>query len=285
MTRRTFVGAVAAAAGTAALASPALAAPGRPTLDRAVGVIGGPRVLALVGRTWVLVDENGAVTPTRGLGNAVVVDVTSGPAGHVAVGSITVGAESIAAVWESADGVSWREATRLTGVDAEFTTVGAGPTSVLALGALLTTERSPSRRIVARRMPRGWVTVPVRGLEWTDELAATAVAGTAGGWTAAAVDASGSVLANSRDGVTWSTSPIEARLTEVAVKSLSYEGDHRVRWIGNGMGGSAPLAGVLGAGRTTVAVPEHSHAVGVVPAARPIRSFWLADGRLVASTG
>ncbi|MDQ3402179.1 MAG: hypothetical protein M3548_02140 [Actinomycetota bacterium] len=291
ITRRFFVGAVATAAGAVALGSPAFASTNNAStnnasLDRAVGVVhvnGSPRILALVGQAWVLVDENGSTQQTRGLTNAVIVDVTSSGSGLVAVGSLEVNGEPIATIWESADGVAWREATRLTGRTAEFTAVGASPTSVMALGALLTGEGSPQKRIGAQRTPSGrWVTVPVRGLEWTDELAATAIAGGSGQWIAAAVDVSGSVLSTSRDGLTWSTASVEPRLQDAAVKSLTFEGD-RVKWIGNGMGGIAAIAGTLGAGRTTVAVPQEAHAVGVSPAQGSLRSFWLVDGRLVAA--
>jgi len=291
ITRRTFVGSVAAAVGTAALASPALgapapAAPPGQSLDRAAGVVtvdGVTKVLALIGTSWVLVDADGTVRPTHGLSGATVIDVTTGPGGLVvAVGSLPVGEDTAAVVWESRDGLAWREANRLGGLHAEFTAVGADSTSFIVLGALLTPERAPGRRIAVRRTDRGWVTVPVRGLEWTDESPATAVAGGAGGWVTAAVAVTGTLLSTSRDGYTWTPAAAEPRLVDAAVKALTFVGD-RVRWVGNGMSGTAPLAGTLGAGRTTVAVPTEAHAVGVVPASSPVRSVWLADGRLVTS--
>lgn len=285
ITRRIFVGSVAAAVGAAALTSPAYAAPPGQALDRAAGVVtvgGVPKVLALIGSAWVLVDADGTVQPTRGLTGATIVDVTTGPGGLVAVGALPAGADTAATVWESSDGLVWREVSRLGGIHAEFTTVGADSTSFIALGALLTRERAPRTRIAARRTDRGWVTVPVRGLEWTDEMPATAVAGGPGGWVTAAVAVTGTLLSTSRDGHTWTRSTVEPHLADAAVKALTFVGD-RVRWVGNGMSGTAPLAGTLGAGRTTVAVPEQAHAVGVVPASTPVRSFWLADGRLVSS--
>lgn len=285
ITRRIFVGSVAAAVGTAALPSPAYAAPPGQALDRAAGVVtvgGVPKVLAMIGSAWVLVDADGTARPTRGLAGATIVDVTTGPGGLVAVGALPAGEDTAATVWESRDGLVWREANRVGGVHAEFTAVGADATSFIALGSLLTRERAPRRRIAARRTDSGWVTVPVRGLEWTDESPATAVAGGPAGWVTAAVSVTGTLLSTSRDGITWTQAAVEPRLTDAAVKALTFVGD-RVRWVGNGMGGIAPLAGTLGAGRTTVAVPDDAHAVGVVPASVPVRSFWLADGRLVAS--
>jgi hypothetical protein len=278
--RRTFVlGAAATAALTSAL--PAHAAAAAPaagvtpdktaTPDRTAGVFvapgGTPFLLAHQDGQWVLVDENGSVRITDGLAGADLVDVTGDGTTLVAVGAVS--GDPTAAVWESGDGVAWREVRRLHGVRSEFTAVGPG----LALGSVVKHERAPMVRIAARRTASGWTTVPVRGLEWTDGLSATAVAPTATGWIAAAVDISGTVLHTSRDGVTWAARP---RLDGVAVRGLAQVGD-AVRWVGNEMVDATPLTGVLDADRTRPAVPQDAKALGVAGT----RSGWLAGGRLI----
>jgi hypothetical protein len=277
--RRTFVlGAAATAALTSAL--PAHAAAAAPaagatpdTPDKTAGVFvapgGTPLLLAHQDGHWVLIDEGGSVRITDGLAGAELVDVTGDGTTLVAVGAVS--GDPTAAVWESADGVTWREVRRLHGVRSEFTAVGPG----LALGSVVKHERAPVVRIAARRTASGWNTVPVRGLEWTDGLAATAVATTADGWIAAAVDVSGTVLHTSRDGVTWTARP---RLDGVAVRGLAQVGD-RTHWVGNEMVDATPVTGVLDADRTRPAVPQDAKALGVAGT----RSGWLTGGRLITA--
>ncbi|ONI84745.1 hypothetical protein ALI22I_30015 [Saccharothrix sp. ALI-22-I] len=277
LNRRTFVlGAAATAAITSAL--PAHAAAAAPasgdTSDNpgsTAGVLlapdGTPLLLAQRDGQWVLVDETGSVRITDGLAGADLVDVTGDGAAFTAVGAVS--GDPIATIWESADAVTWREARRLHGVRSEFTAVGNG----LALGSVVKRERASVVRIAARRTASGWNTVPVRGLEWTDGLSATAVATTADGWIAAAVDISGTVLHTSRDGVTWTTRP---RLDGVAVRGLALV-DGRVHWVGNEIVDATPLTGVLDADRTRPAVPQDAKALGVAGT----RSGWFTGGRLI----
>lgn len=272
--RRTFVlGAAATAALTSALpAHAAAAAPASGVAsDKTAGVFvapgGTPLLLAQQDGRWVVIDENGSVRITDGLAGAELVDVTGDGTTLVAVGAVS--GDPTAAVWESGDGVAWREVRRLHGVRSEFTAVGPG----LALGSVVKHERAPVVRIAARRTASGWNTVPVRGLEWTDGLSATAVAPTADGWVAAAVDISGTVLHTSRDGVTWTARP---RLDGVAVRGLAQVGDG-VHWVGNEMVDATPLTGVLDADRTRPAVPRDAKALGVAGT----RSGWLTGGRLI----
>ncbi|NUT49733.1 MAG: hypothetical protein HOV94_20835 [Saccharothrix sp.] len=277
--RRTFVlGAAATAALTSALpAHAAAAAPAsgaaEDTPRKAAGVFlasdGTPFMLAQADGAWVLADESGSVRITEGLGGAHLVDVARDGATFHAVGALS--GEPVATIWESADGVTWREARRLHGVRSEFTAVGGG----LAFGSVLKHERASAVRIAARRTSSGWSTVPVRGLEWTDGLSATAVTATPDGWVVAAVDIAGTVLHGSRDGVTWSPLP---RLDGVAVRGLASAGG-RVHWVGNEMADATPLTGVLGAGRTSPAVPADAKALGLAGT----RSGWLTGGRLITA--
>ncbi|MCE6997252.1 hypothetical protein LZG04_20945 [Saccharothrix sp. S26] len=276
--RRTFV---LGAAATAALAGalPAHAAAPTPASDAAAN----PRKAAGVFRTpdgatvmladqdgrWVVIDEGGSVRITDGLTGADLVDVTGDGVTCHAVGALS--GDPVATVWESTDGVSWREVRRLHGVRSQFTAVGGG----LAFGSVLKHERASLVRIAARRTPSGWATVPVRGLEWTDGLSATAVTATADGWVVAAVDISGTVLHTSRDGVTWTARP---RLDGVAVRGLAAVDGH-VHWVGNEMVDATPLTGVLDADRTRPAVPADAKALGLAGA----RSGWLTGGRLITA--
>ncbi len=228
---------------------------------------GTPLLLAHQDGQWVLIAEDGSVRITEGLAGADLVDVTGNGTTLTAVGALN--GDPIATIWESTDGVTWREARRLHGVRSEFTAVGDG----LALGSVVKHERAPVVRIAARRTGSGWNTVPVRGLEWTDGLSATAVAATGDGWIAAAVDISGTVLHTSRDGVTWTVRP---RLDGVAVRGLTLV-DGRVHWVGNEMVDATPLTGVLDADRTRPAVPQDAKALGVAGT----RSGWLTGGRLI----
>lgn len=272
--RRTFV---LGAAATAALASAvpahataAAAVPGK-TAGALLAPDGNPYLLTWSDGQWVLLDERGSVRITEGLGGADLVDVADDGGRLVAVGSLGGGEDPTAGIWESTDGTTWREARRLHGLRSEFTAVGGG----LALGSVVKAERASVVRIAARRTANGWATVPVRGLEWTDGLAATAVARTADGWVAAAVDQAGTVLHTSRDGVAWTARP---RLDGVAVRDLAALGGG-VHWVGNELVEATPLTGVLDAGRRQPAVPADAKALGVVGA----RSAWLAGGRLITA--
>ncbi|MGW4111461.1 hypothetical protein ACWEFJ_11325 [Actinosynnema sp. NPDC004786] len=278
--RRTFVlGATATAALTGALpAHQAAAAPGPGAAAddnprKAAGVLlapdGTPSMVTEQDGRWVLADERGSVRITDGLAGAELVDVTGSGGAYHAVGAVS--GDPTATIWESADGVRWREARRLHGVRSAFTAVGGG----LAFGSVLKHERASVVRIAARRTASGWHTVPVRGLEWTDGLSATAVTATADGWVVAAVDLAGTVLHASRDGVTWTALP---RLDGVAVRGLASVGG-RVHWVGNEVVDATPLTGVLDADRTSPAVPRDAKALGVAGS----RTGWLAGGRLVTA--
>ena len=276
--RRTFV---LGAAATAALASalPAHVAAAAPASDaaanprKAAGVFlapdGTPLMLTEQDGQWVVIGEGGSVRITDGLTGADLVDVTSDGSAFHAVGALS--GDPVATIWESTDGISWREARRLHGVRSEFTAVGGG----LAFGSVLKHERASVVRIAARRTASGWHTVGVRGLEWTDGLSATAVTATADGWVVAAVDISGTVLHTSRDGVTWTSRP---RLDGVAVRGLATVAG-RVHWVGNEMVDATPLTGVLDADRTRPAVPQDAKALGLAGA----RSGWLTGGRLITA--
>ncbi|MFI9007814.1 hypothetical protein ACIGNX_11355 [Actinosynnema sp. NPDC053489] len=276
--RRTFVlGAAATAALTSAL--PAHAAAAAPASDavanprKAAGVFLAPGGATLMvterDGQWVVADERGSVRITTGLAGADLVDVTGDGTGCHAVGALR--GDPVATIWESADGLAWHEARRLHGVRSEFTAVGGG----LAFGSVVKDERAPVVRIAARRTASGWTTVPVRGLEWTDGISATAVTATADGWVVAAVDISGTVLHTSRDGVTWTPRP---RLDGVAVRGLAAVGG-RVHWVGNDVVDATPLVGVLDEGRTSPAVPRDAKALGVAGT----RSGWLTGGRLITA--
>ncbi|MGX7829301.1 hypothetical protein ACTG9Q_29865 [Actinokineospora sp. 24-640] len=268
--RRAFVTLAATTAALAAVGRTAAASPASsmtaasPLIDRAAGPVG-DRVLALSSQDWLLADASGATTATRGLEGADVVAVTAGPGGYVAVGS----RDGVAVIWESADGVAWTSAARRNELDAAFTAVGAGPGGVLALGSLLSAERTPRRAVAAfRTASRDWLTVPVRGLGRADQLAITAVTGTADGWTAAAVDLAGTALFHSPTGASWSEG---TRVTATAVRELVGQ-----RWEGNALDDTAPVRGVIGGDRTVVDVPRDAHAVG--------GNFWLTQGTLVRGT-
>lgn len=276
LTRRTFVSTVAALGATTLLHSHAAAAAPARTFDRAIGAVrlnGAPKVLARSGGAWFLTDLSGAAQPTRGLDDAEVTALAATPTGLVAVGST-----GEVALWESPDGLDWQRAT-LPAIEGELTAVGSNGADVLVLGAQLTPERSPKRRIALRRSGGTWTATPLRGLEPTDELSATALAAVPSGWVATAVDVAGSHVFASRDGVTWTPHPAERRLADAAVKALVAAGDG-VRWLANGIGGSAALTGALGAGRAPAPVPQDAHAVGLLD---PETTVWLADGRLVTA--
>ena len=281
ISRRTFVGAVAtvgaAAAVTGITTGTASAAPAK--VDRAVGVapIGGTvHTLGLTADGWVLVAANGSARPTTGLDGADLADLTTATGGLVAVGSVPDGDRDIPTVWESTDGLAWRVATRLTGLDGHLTAVATHGATALAVGAQLTLERAPRQRLALHRDASGWAVVPLDGLEHTNEWAASAVAGGAGGWVLSTVEAAGSVLATSPDGLHWTAGE---QLVDAAVRSLAFTGAG-VRWVGNAMGGSGGIAGVVGGGRRPVLVAQDAQALGVVGD----QSYWLVDGLIVSAT-
>ncbi|GAB3472542.1 hypothetical protein [Actinophytocola sediminis] len=282
LTRRTFVGAVTTAGAVlatgVATAGTASAAPA--TLDRAVGVarLGATvHTLGLASDGWLLVAANGSSRPTTGLAGADVLDLAAGPAGGVvAVGALADGDRSSPTVWESADGLDWHVATSLTGLDGHLTAVAVRGGDALALGALLTVERAPRQRFALRYQDNSWQVAPVDGLAYTDELAVSAAAGGPDGWLLSTVDSSGSVLATSADGLTWTAG---AGLVDTAIRSLAVTGAG-VRWVGNVIGGSGGQSGVVGAGRQPVAVPQEAKALGVLGD----QSYWLVDGRIVSAT-
>jgi hypothetical protein len=283
LSRRSFVTAVAglgavAAAGTA-LSGTALAAAAPAKVDRAagVGLLGGiPHTLGHGADGWVLLAADGTARATTGLVDAEVYDMTAAPGGLVAVGAVVAGARSVPAVWESVDGLAWRRVSELTGLDGHLTAVGTFGATALAVGAQLTLERAPRQRIVVRRDAAGWALVPATGLEYTDQWTATAVAGGANGWTVSTADASGSAIATSPDGRAWTAG---SQLLDAAVRSLAVTGAG-TRWVGNVIGGSGALTGVVGAERRPVTVPLEAKALGAVGD----RSYWLVDGRIVSAT-
>lgn len=281
LSRRAFVGTfatlgAAVATGTT-LSGTAAAAPA--TIDRAVGVAPVGSAVNTLGHTpygWVLVAANGSTRPTTGLDGAELFDLTSSTGGLVAVGSVEDGERDVPTVWESIDGIDWRVATRLTGLDGHLTAVATDGGTALAVGALLTLERAPRQRIVVRGGVDGWSVVPTTGLEFSDEWAATAVAGGAGGWVLSTVDSTGSVLATSPDGLRWTRG---SRLVDAAVRSLEPT-DAGVRWVANAMSGSGGVTGLDGAARRSMPVRKEARALGTVGD----RSYWLAGGRIVSAT-
>ena len=281
MSRRTFVGAVAtigAALGAGAVTGTASAAvPVK--LDRAVGIAGTGGTAHTLGRTpdgWLLVAANGSIRPTTGLENANLLDLTGDAAGFVAVGSTTEGGRDVPVVWESADGLTWHSTVRLSAHDGHFSAVASDGADILVMGADLTLERAPHQRVAVLRTAAGWSSVPVTGLEYTREWAATAIAGGAGGWVLSTVDATGSMIATSADGRVWTAGD---HLADAAVRSLAFT-KSGVRWVANAMAGSGGLKGVVGADREVVPVPAEAQALGVIGD----QSYWLAEGRIVTAT-
>ncbi len=278
--RRTFVLGVVAAA--SAIGTTATA---QPILTKAAGVaeLGqSAKALCLLGTSWVLVDEDGTTHPTTGLEGANVLDVAADARGVLAVGSRPAPPFTEATVWQSADGAAWHEVMRLTGTNTEFTGVGFGPGTAMALGSELTEERAPMRTIAARRLPSGWTEIPVTGLEQTAEHAITTLSGNRSGWVAAAITQDGTTLYRSPDGSAWSTVD-RGQLEDTAVQGILLEGNGGIRWVANAIGGSAAITGTVGAGRQPVAVPENAHVVGAVWTRRGPLSYWLVDGRLVTA--
>jgi hypothetical protein len=286
--RRAFVIGVAGLAAaipgmTAAMAQEST--PRSAPLARAAGVavLGqSPKALCQLDGRWVLVDEDGATSGTKGLEGATVIDVATDERGVLAVGSRQAGDNTEATVWQSADGITWQEVFRLAGTNSEFTAVGFGPGTAMALGSTLTLERAPKNTVAARRSARAWSAVPVTGLEQTAEQAVTTLSGNRSGWVAAAITQDGSSLFQSPDGTSWRQ--LDAgQLADAAVQGVLLESGGGVRWVANAIGGSAAIAGKVGAGRLSVAVPQHAQAVGAVWGRRGAQSYWLVDGRLVTA--
>ncbi|MBP2329674.1 hypothetical protein JOF56_010059 [Kibdelosporangium banguiense] len=253
------------------------------TLSKAAGVavLGqAAKALCLLDTSWVLVDEDGTTYPTTGLEGANVIDVAADDRGVLAVGSRPAPPYTEATIWQSADGVAWREVMRLTGTNTEFTGVGFGPGTAMALGSALSEERAPKGTIAARRWQRIWTEIPVTGLEQTAEQAITTVSGNRSGWVAAAITQEGTTLYRSPDGSAWSTE--STLLEDAAVQGLLLE-PNGIRWVANTIGGSAAITGTVGAGRQPVSVRQDAHAVGAVWTRRGPLSYWLVDGRLVTA--
>ncbi|MEV0675644.1 hypothetical protein AB0I60_03880 [Actinosynnema sp. NPDC050436] len=268
--RRTFVLGAALAAATTATAPSRAGATTAPV--RAVGaaaIAGTPVTLVRLNGVWALADGTGSVRITTGLEHADVVDLAEDGTGLVAAGCLAD--DPMAALWTSPDGVAWREVRRLHGTRAGFTAVAGA----LALGSVLRGERASLVRVAARRTASGWTTVPVRGLERTDGLFASALAEGPDGWVCAAVGTSGTRLHSSRDGVTWSELP---GVPGVAVRGLVADA-RGIRWQGNEIAGSAPLTGVLGGAAGPAPVPADAKALG--PASS--RFAWLSAGRLLTT--
>ena len=266
--RRTFVLGAAVSAVAASTVGTAHAATPTTTTGTGVAALGGmPVTLARIAGRWSLISDDGSVRATTGLENADLVDLADDGTQLVAAGSLA--GDPVAALWTSADGVTWREARRLHGTRSEFTAV----TGTLALGSVVRHERAPEVRVAARRTPSGWTTVPVRGL--ADGLAASALATTPDGFVCAAVDSSGTRVHASADGVAWHELP---RVDGVAVRGLA-SASGVVRWFGNEIAGSTPLTGVVGGTSGPAAVPADAKALGVTGA----RSAWLSGGRLLTT--
>ncbi|TDV57561.1 hypothetical protein [Actinophytocola oryzae] len=252
LSRRVFIGAV-AAAGAAVMAGTAAAAP---TLSRAAGAARLGDTVYVLGRSgarWVLVDPaTGESRATQGLEKADVLDLSATGERLVAVGATG----TAPTVWESSDGLRWSRAATLDG-DGHLTAVEG----TLAVGALLTLERAPHTRIVARRTGNTWKTVATTGLEDTNQVTATAV-GHDGEWLLSTVDATGATIHRSPDGLAWTAKETH---TDTAIKAFD-----SAKWVANSMSGTE--------GPTRRAA--RAQAVGVVGS----QSYWLVDGTLVTAT-
>lgn len=238
-----------------------------------VAVVGdNPQVLCRQDSHWVLVGDDGAAKATTGLAGALVLDVSADNRGALAAGSI----DGEAALWSSPDGLAWREVLRLRGRRSMFTAIAASPNEAMALGSDLSGEDVPRGTIAARRLGANWTLGAATGLEATAYVTTLAVGRS--GWLAGAIGSQETVLHTSSDGTTWSELAA-GRLDDAAVQGVLGD-DGTVRWVGNAIGGSAALAGTVGAGRGPAGVPDRSHAVGLVRARRGPVSYWLLDGRL-----
>ncbi len=282
MSRRAFVAGATAAAvlGPGAVTAVAQPLPAKTTtaaatdLRRAAGVAllaGEPAALCLSDAGWVLVGDDGATRATAGLEGADVLSMSADGRGALAAGQ----SAGQGVLWHTTDGALWREVLRLPD-HSMLTAVGAG----VALGSRLTGEGVPRGTVVAHRRGGRWATEPASGLSGTAEASVTAVAAGPGGWLAAAVGSRESVLYRSADGAVWTRLP-DGQLPDAAVRGLLGD-DGEVRWVANAFGGSAAVAGVVGAGRGPVAVAQEAHAVGFIRTRRGRSSYWLSEGRLRA---
>ncbi|MGH3863043.1 hypothetical protein [Actinokineospora sp.] len=237
-----------------------------------VAVVGdSPQVLCRQDSRWVLIGDDGGAKATTGLAGALVLDVATDARGALAAGSI----DGEAALWSSADGLAWREVLRLRGRRSMFTAIASNPSEAMALGSDLSGEDVPRGAIAARRLGANWSLGAVAGLAATAYVTTLAVG--RGGWLAGAIGSQETVLHVSSNGTTWSELAA-GRLDDAAVQGVLDDGS--VRWVGNAIGGSAALAGTVGAGRGPAGVPDRSHAVGLVRTHRGRVSYWLIDGKL-----
>ncbi|SDJ31949.1 hypothetical protein SAMN05192558_10839 [Actinokineospora alba] len=237
-----------------------------------VAVVGDhPQVLCRQDSRWVLIGDDGVAKATTGLAGALVLDVATDARGALAAGSI----DGEAALWSSADGLAWREVLRLRGRRSMFTAVAASPSAAMALGSDLSGEDVPRGTIAARRLGANWSLGAVTGLEPTAYVTTLAVG--RNGWLAGTIGSQETVLHVSSDGAAWSELAA-GRLDDAAVQGVLDDGS--VRWVGNAIGGSAALAGTVGAGRGPAGVPDRAHAVGLVRTHRGRVSYWLLDGKL-----
>jgi hypothetical protein len=204
--------------------------------------------------------------------------MSGGRNGVLAAGSRRAGEITEATIWQSADGRDWREVMRLTGTNSEYTAVGFGPRSAMALGSTLTIEGAPKSTIAARRTAFMWTPVPVTGLERTGQQAIVMLSGTQSGWLTAAVTQDGTTFVQSTDGFAWSALPM-GDVADVAVQGVHVTSNGAIRWMGNAISGAAAIAGTVDAGRGSVGVRQDAQAVGTVRGT----SYWLVDGRLVAA--
>jgi hypothetical protein len=240
-----------------------------------VAVVGDePQVLCRQDLRWVLIGEDGVARPTTGLDGATVFDVATDNRGALAAGSIN----GEAALWRSADGVTWHAVLRMAGRHSMFTAVASAQGDAMALGSTLSAEDVPNGTLAVRRHGPTWREEQVRGLEGTSYQAITTLAVRRDGWLAAAIGSDGSVIHTSADGALWVTLP-GGRLDDAAVQGVLAD-DGTVCWIGNAMGGSGALTGTIGGGRGPAGVSELAHAVGLVRTRRGRVSYWLVDGKL-----
>lgn len=285
--RRTVIAAAAGlvAVGSNTNSSAVWAAPRVPRFTEAPGVavIGGvPKALGRSGGRWLLAGPDGNAVATTGLNDATIFDLSATGSTVLAVGSRPAGVGPVATVWQSADGIKWREVLRLTEAS-EFTAVSQLGGAGLVLGSALTAERVPARVIGARQAAGSWAALPVSGLEHVAHQSVTALAGTpTSGWFAAAVGTQGTTLVRSADGASW-TAAAGAKLADTVIQELVAEADGGVRWVANSISGATPLTGRLDVRPTRVGVPERSVAVGAVRSTQGTTSYWLVNGQLTAA--
>lgn len=283
--RRTVIAGAAGLVVAGSSATPSAGwAQGLPHFTEAPGValIGGvPKVLGRYGGRWVLTGPDGRAVATKGLNGATIFDLSAAGSTALAVGSRPAGNVPVATVWQSADGVTWREALRLTEAS-EFTAVSQLGGAALVLGSALTAERVPARVLGARQTAGSWAALPVSGLDHVAHESVTALAGTPSGWFAAAVGTQGATLVRSADGASWSAAA-GAKLADTVIQELVAEADGGVRWVANSISGATPLTGRLDVRPTRVDVPDKSVAVGAVRSTQGTTSYWLVNGQLTTA--